>query len=230
MVRTDAFIRTRKLTSNEVFESTGCSRRGRGGISPPAKRNGSTRRPRLLNPGPTCAVPSFRPKTVFGTSAVRCTLGFESGEVYYQDAFGRTEKEREFLKKKPPSKTLHARDLCGCGSGRAFGACCKHKRVALRPTWEERSIRERNLMLFTGISKILGIGKDRDWVTVRREITDEKIRDVYGLYDALWPRETNLLAMLPKPDGEARAIYTGVLHPSVISNCALGYHSISTNC
>jgi len=28
--------------------------------------------------------------------------------------------------------------------------------------------------------------------------------------------------MLPKPDGEARAIYTGVLHPSVISNCALG--------
>ena len=30
------------------------------------------------------------------------------------------------------------------------------------------------------------------------------------------------LAMLPKPDGEARAIYTGVLHPSVISNCALG--------
>jgi hypothetical protein len=77
-------------------------------------------------------------------------------------------------------------------------------------------------MLFTGMSNILGIAEDRDWITVRREITDEKIRDVYGLYDALWPRETNLLAMLPKPDGEARAIYTGVLHPSVIANCALG--------
>jgi len=25
--------------------------------------------------------------------------GFDSGEVYYQDAFGRTENEREFLKK-----------------------------------------------------------------------------------------------------------------------------------
>jgi hypothetical protein len=148
--------------------------------------------------------------------------GFDSGEVYYQDAFGRTEKEREFLKKKPPSKASHARDLCGCGSGRVFGACCEHKPVVLRPTWKELSIRERNLMLFTGISNILGITEDRDWVTVRREITDEKIRDVYGLYDALWPRETNLLAMLPKPDGEARAIYTGVLHPSVISNCALG--------
>jgi hypothetical protein len=44
----------------------------------------------------------------------------------------------------------------------------------------------------------------------------------YDLYDALWPLETNLLAMLPKPDREARAIYTGVLHPSVISECALG--------
>ena len=159
---------------------------------------------------------------VSGTSAVRCTLALRAVEVYYQDAFGRTEKEREFLKKKPPSKPPHARDLCGCGSGRAFGACCERKPVAIRPTWEERSIRERNLMLFNGISKILGIADDRDWVTVRREITDEKIRDVYGLYDALWPLETNLLAMLPKPDGEARAIYTGVLHPSVISNCALG--------
>ena len=57
---------------------------------------------------------------------------------------------------------------------------------------------------------------------MRREITDQKIRDVYALYDALWPLQTNLLAMLPEPDGEARAIYTGVLHPSVISNCALG--------
>ena len=45
---------------------------------------------------------------------------------------------------------------------------------------------------------------------------------MYGLYDALWPRETDLLAMLPKPDGSARAIYTGLLRPSVISNCALG--------
>ncbi len=28
--------------------------------------------------------------------------------------------------------------------------------------------------------------------------------------------------MLPKPDGEARGIYTGLLHPSVIANFALG--------
>ena len=117
---------------------------------------------------------------------------FESGEVRYQDAFGRTEKEREFLKKKPPSKPLHARDLCGCGSGRAFGACCERKSVAFRPTWDVRSIRERNIALFTGISEIVGLAEDRDWVTVRRDLTDEKIRDVYSLFYRV-ARRPNLL-------------------------------------
>lgn len=221
-VRTDTFIRTRKLTSNEVIRVNRV-------LKARAKRYIAAGKEEWLYPEISSVEPWVDLRTTFlppkddlwhfgGELYVR----FKDGEVRYQDAFGRTEKEREYLKKKPSSKTLHARALCGCGSGRAFGACCEHKPVALRPTWEERSIRERNLMLFTGMSKILGITEDRDWVTVRREITDKKIKDVYGLYDALWPRETNLLAMLPKPDGEARGIYTGILHPSVISNCALG--------
>jgi hypothetical protein len=222
MVRTDAFIRTRKLTSGEVIRVNRV-------LKARAKRYIAAGKEEWLYPETSSTelwtdlgsafLPPEGDLWHFGGEMY---AGFDGGESYYQDAFGRTEKEREFLKKEPPSKMPHARDLCGCGSGRKFGACCERKPVALRPTWEERSIRERNLMLFTGISKILGLAEDRDWTAVRREITDEKIRDVYGLYDALWPRETNLLAMLSKPDGEARAIYTGVLHPSVISNCALG--------
>jgi len=222
MVRTDAIIRTRKLTNEEVIRVNRV-------LKARAKRYIAAGKEEWLYPETSSVEPwadlrgAFLPPDNglwhFGGEMV---ARFDSGEVRYQDAFGRTEKEREFLKKKPPSKPPHVRDLCGCGSGRTFGACCERKPVALRRAWEERSIRERNLMLFSGISKILGIAEDRDWVTVRREITDEKIKDVYGLFDALWPRETNLLAMLPKPDGEARGIYTGVLHPSVISNCALG--------
>jgi hypothetical protein len=222
MVRTDAFIRTRKLTSGEVIRVNRV-------LKARAKRYIAAGKEEWLYPETWSAEPwadlrgvFLPPKNGLWHFGGEMYARFDNGEVYYQDAFGRTEKEREFLKKKPPSKSLRARDLCGCGSGRAFGACCERKRVVLRPSWEEFSIRERNLMLFTGMSKILGIAEDRDWVTVRREITDEKIRDVYSLYDVLWPRETNLLAMLPKPDGEARAIYTGMLHPSVISNCALG--------
>jgi hypothetical protein len=222
MVRTDAFIRSRKLTSEQVIRVNRV-------LKARARRYIAAGKEEWLYPE-TSSVELWAdlrgvllpPKNDLWHFGGEMYARFESGEVYYQDAFGRTGKEREFLRKKPPSKPPHARELCACGSGRAFGACCEHKPVALRRTWEERSIRERNLMLFTGISKILGIAEDRDWVTVRREITDAKIRDVYGLYDALWPRETNLLAMLPKPDGLARAIYTGLLHPSVISNCALG--------
>tara|TARA_R110000824_G_scaffold390760_12_gene587814 strand:+ start:16214 stop:18247 length:2034 start_codon:yes stop_codon:yes gene_type:complete len=222
MVRTDAVIRTRRLTSEEVIRVNRV-------LKARAKRYIAAGKEEWLYPE-TYTSESWAdirdtflpPKDDLWHFGGEIYARFESGEVHYQDAFGRTEKEREFLKKKLSTKTLRARDICGCGSGRKFGACCERKRVVLRPTWEERSIRERNLMLFTGISNILGLTEDRDWITVRRDITDEKIRDVYGLYDALWPRETNLLALLPKPDGEARAIYTGVLHPSVISNCALG--------
>ena len=222
MVRTDAFIRTRKLTSEEVTRVNRV-------IKTRAKRYIAAGKAEWLYPETLSIEPwadlrgiFLLPSNDLWRFGGEMYAQFESGEVHYQDAFGRTEKEREFLKKQPPSKPLRARDGCGCGSGRAFGVCCERKPIALRPTWEERSIRERNMMLLTGITKILGLAEGRDWLTVRREITDEKIKEVYSFYDALWPLETNLLAMLPKPDGRARVIYTGLLHPSTISNCAIG--------
>lgn len=231
MVRTDAFIRTRKLTSKDVIRINRV-------LKAQAKRYIAAGKEQWLYPETSSAEPwanlrsaFLPPKNGLWRFGGEMYVRFESGKVRYQDAFGRTEKEREFLKKKPPSKSLRARDLCGCGSGRVFSACCERKRVALRPTWEERSIRERNLMLFTGLSEILGIAEDRDWVTVRREITDDKIRDAYDLYDALWPLETNLLAMLPKPDGEARAIYIPAfcIH-QLFQTARSGCHLISVNC
>ncbi len=222
LVRTDAMIRTRKLTSDEVIRVNRV-------LKARAKRYIAAGRAEWLYPEALSTEPwadlrsvFLPPKDGLWNFGGEIFVEFENGDVHYQDAFGRTEKEREFLKKTPPSKPLRARDHCGCGSGRAFRACCQRKQVELRPTWTARSIRERNLRLFSGISKILGLADGRDWVTVRREITDDKIKEVYGLYDALWPLETNLLAMLPKADGSARAIYTGILSPSVISNCALG--------
>jgi hypothetical protein len=222
MVRTDAFIRTRRLSSVEVVRINRI-------IKARARRYIAAGKeewlyPELLTVEPWADLRStlLPPKNELWHFGGDMYVGFESGDVYCQDAFGRTEKERGFIKKKHALKQPHCRDVCGCGSGRAFGDCCERKPVDLRPTWDELSIRERNLILFNGITVILGLAEGRDWVTVRREITDDKIKEIYGLYDALWPRETNLLAMLPKPDGSARAIYTGILHPSVISNCALG--------
>jgi hypothetical protein len=230
MVRTDALIRTRKLTNEEVIR---VNRVLKGG----AKRYVAAGKEEWLYPENSTAetwadlrdtfLPPENGLWHFGGEIY---VRYDSGKVRYQDAFGRTEKEREFLKKETLTGQIRTRDACGCGSGRAFGTCCEHKPVVLRPTWGEHSIRERNMMLFNGISKILGLAEDSNWATVRREITDEKIRSVYGLYDALWPLETNLLAMLPNR--------TAMREPSILAFCIHPlsrdvrsvYHSISTNC
>jgi hypothetical protein len=103
-----------------------------------------------------------------------------------------------------------------------FKECCETKPPELRTTWNEVSIRERNIMLYHGIVNVLDLHEGRDWVSVRRELTDEKISRIYSLFQALWPLETDLLQLLPKPDGTARAIYTGSIHPDAITEFALG--------
>jgi hypothetical protein len=84
------------------------------------------------------------------------------------------------------------------------------------------SIRERNLMFYNAIVNVLKFKDGKDWVAVRREMTDQQIGEIYHLFEGLWPLETDLLRLLPKPDGKPRAIYTGLIHPSVIADFALG--------
>jgi hypothetical protein len=68
---------------------------------------------------------------------------------------------------------------------------------------------------------VLELESGKDWVQIRRELTDDEIAKIYNLYEGLWPLETDLLALLPKPNGEARAVYTGSIHPSSITDFAL---------
>ncbi|MEV8468010.1 DUF4238 domain-containing protein [Fluviibacterium sp. DFM31] len=146
---------------------------------------------------------------------------FENGDVRYQDKFGRTEKPREWLLKEEPKTLLQPRDYCPCGSGKSFGNCCRDKPAHLRMSWTERSIRERNMMFMDALTRLFEL-ETKDWDTIRREMTDDKIAQMYRLYDALWPLETDLLALLPKPDGKMRSVYTGSLHPKLIMEFALG--------
>ena len=222
LARTDNFIRTRRLSNDDVarinFVLKSRARRyvaagKKEWLYPEQNFSGTWRdlKETLLPPGDEL--------WKFGG---KIFVGYDGGEVDYQDEFGRKEEEREFLKKEPPSKPLRANDLCGCGSGRAFGVCCRSKPEALRPTWNEQSIRERNLMFFRALHRVLDLSEGRDWLTVRRELTDEKISKVYHLFEGLWPLETDIFQLLPKPDGAARAIYTGSIHPDTIGEFVLG--------
>ncbi|HWD38062.1 MAG TPA: hypothetical protein VG944_04385 [Fimbriimonas sp.] len=221
LLRTDAFIRKRKLSAREVTQINFIMKKR-------AKRFIGGGRKEWLYPEKTVTEPwSELRKTLFPPKGDLFHFGgemlvkYESGHVHYQDEFGRTEKPREFLIKKLPEKPLRPGDYCGCGRGKSFGDCCQSKPEALRPAWNEKSIRERNLMLQNAIAKVLELESGKDWVQIRRELTDEKIGEVYHLYEGLWPLETDLLALLPKPDGEAHAVYTGSIHPSSITDFAL---------
>ncbi|MDE1570329.1 DUF4238 domain-containing protein [Aquabacter sp. P-9] len=221
MTRIDAFIRSRKLTADEVVQVNFV-------LKSRARRYIGGGRKEWLYPEKAVSQPwgdlrkTFLPPGNglfhFGGEMF---VQYESGHVHYQDEFGRTEKPRDFLIKAAPKKQLGPREVCGCGSGNSFKACCQAKPEVLRPSWSELSIRERNIMLQNGIVRILGLDAEKDWTQIRREITDEKIKEIYFLYEALWPLETDLLALLPKPDGVARAVYTGSIHPSSITDFAL---------
>lgn len=221
MTRVDAFIRTRKLTAQEVAQINFV-------IKARARRYIAAGRKEWLYPDATVSQPWGELRKVFvppkgglfhfgGEMFVK----YKSGDVHYQDEFGRTEKPRDFLIKKVPDKPPRPGDACGCGSGKPFKECCQFKPEALRPAWNERSIRERNIMLQNGVANVLGFDSGKDWVQIRRELTDDKISKIYNLYEALWPLETDLLALLPKPDGVPRAVYTGSIHPSSITDFAM---------
>jgi len=222
MARTDAFIRTRKLSCEDVTRINHI-------IKKRARRFIAAGKVEWLYPEKVVSeswsnlrqvlLPPNNELHLFGGELF---AKFDSGDVHYQDEFGRTEGERKFLKKEPPVKPLRPKDYCGCGSGRKFKDCCQGKPINARPSWTELSIRERNLALLNGVADILGLDDSKNWIQVRCDLTNEQISTVYQLYESLWPKETDILSLLPKPDGKPRAVYTGILHPEMITEFALG--------
>jgi hypothetical protein len=176
MVRTDAFIRSRKLSSQEVARINYV-------LKTRARRYIAAGRKEWLYPEKSVSEPwgdlrktLLPPKDELWHFGGEMFAKFEDGHVHYQDEFGRTEKQRDFLKKDPPVKPLRPSDVCGCGYGRSFGTCCMPKPIALRPTWNERSIRERNLMLQNGILNVLGLEQAKDWTRVHQFISNTNYR------------------------------------------------------
>jgi len=214
MVRTDKIIRSRKLTDTGVSEINFI-------LKARAKRYVAAGREEWLYPEKAITGKwadlreTLLPKDGLYEFGGEMYAGFEDGNVLYQDAFGRREKPAEYLYKNPTGDTLPPKQSCGCGSGRRFRDCCRAISIALRPTWHEMSIRERNIALYRMVAHTLDF-QNKDWTQIRRELNDEQIKSVYEFYQVLWPLETDLLKLLPKPDGRSRAVYTGYLHPESI--------------
>lgn len=220
MVKTDGFITGRKLTDVEVRHINYV-------IKHRAKRYIAAGQKEWLYPEKaiSCSwqdvgsvlLPSSN--KLFGVGG-ELFVQYNDGRVHYQDAYGRTEKPQKFLQKQIDESFNHD-DYCGCGSGFTFKDCCQFRATPLRPSWSEVSIRERNLMFLHAISDVLELDSKKDWTQLRRQISDDKISEIYALYAQLWPLETDILSLLPKPDGLPRAVYTGLIHPQSITDHAV---------
>lgn len=151
-------------------------------------------------------------------------VGFKDGTSKSWDEFGRTEPEREFLRKPAPDTLPASTDACPCGNGRLFGECCEGRDARDRPTWDVWSLRERNLRFIDAVSRVLGLSKGKTWFDVRRELSAEQVRTIHVLFEGLWPPDMDLGALLPRPDSRRlRALYLGVADARLIGLNVLGW-------
>jgi len=216
MVRTDKYIRSRQFNRDQVAAINMV-------LKNRAKRYIASAEEEWLYPEKHCSFKWHELRNIllppsdelyhFGGEIY---VGYKDGSTYHQDEYGREYPENEHLKKDGAKKKIGRNDPCGCGSGKKFKNCCEGKPEKNRPSWDVLSIRERNIVLYRGVFDILGLNKGKTWDDVRRELSNDQIVDIHQLYWSLWPIETDLFSLLPKPDDTLRAVYTGILDPRVI--------------
>lgn len=226
MVNTIEFINTRKLNANEVTQINHI-------IKSRAKSSVAAGKEEWLYPENhvTCDWLALRhvllpPSGELHRYGGEIFAKFEDGSVHYQDAFGRTTPQNEYLNKNIDESQIGRNDLCGCGSGRKYKSCCRNVQSDLRTTWNVASIRERNLAFCNCIRDVLGLNRGKTWLDVRRNLSNNQISEIYGFYSRLWPRETDIYSLLPKPDGKFRGLYTGPLDVRTIGVNALPIASV----
>lgn len=137
------------------------------------------------------------PENVYCHFGGETYVGFKDGSSQYRDAFGRSVGVLPLLIKEPATE----------GRGPVL-----------------YDIRERNMMFFDAVVNILGLNKGKTWIDVRKELSDEQVKHIHGVYASLWPVDTNLVEMLPKPDPSVfRAVYIGLVDPRTIAKSVIGF-------
>lgn len=223
LVRTDAFIRTRKLSRNEVIAINHL-------LKSRARRYVAASNKEWLYPEkPFTGAWQDLAQVLLPTDDLwqfggEIYVGHADGSTQYQDAFGRTSGSHEYLRRKQTTAAPGPNDSCGCGSGRKFKHCCRDVPQADRPTWDVYGIRERNLMHCRAVQDILGLGSGKTWDDVRRELSDEQVKRIHEMFASLWPGDTDLAELLPRPrKGAFRAVYLGACDPRTVEATVLGW-------
>lgn len=216
IVRTDAFIRGRNLSAEEVVSINHLLKsRARRYV---AAGSADWLTPEVENARNWREIGDvLLPRNELWRFGGEIYVGFEDGTSQYQDAFGRTSRAHEYLSKPSPTSNPADDEYCPCGNGHAFGYCCKMANPHDRPSWTSYSVRERNLMLCAAVKGILGLSEGKTWDDVRRELSDGQVKDIHEAFESLWPQDTLLREILPPPrEGVLRALFMGHLDPRTL--------------
>lgn len=221
IARTDAYIRTRNYSSEEVIAVNYLLKaRARKYI---ASTNKDWLYPERHFSGDWGSIGKILlPKDELYRFGGEIYIGYKDGSVRYQDEFGRTSRANKYLYKKQ-KKESGVNEDCGCGSGKKFKKCCQGRAENDRPAWDVYSIRERNLMLIRAAEDILGLNKGKTWEDVRRDLSNEQVAKIHELYGGLWPSDTNIENLLPRPDSNiSRGVFLGTVDPRTVGANGIG--------
>lgn len=223
MMRTDNFIRDRRLSREEVISINYLLKSRAKRYIAAAKKNWLY--PELEFNGAWAQIAKvLLPKNELWRFGGEIYVGYKDGTSSYCDEHGRTSKAHEFLTRESPRKNIGANDFCGCGSLYAFKDCCQRLPVPERPSWELYGLRERNMMFCNAVKGILGLFDGASWEDVRRNLSDEQVRRIHRAFAGLWPEDTDLASLLPRPNPKVlRSVYMGFSDPRTVEATVLGW-------
>lgn len=199
IARTDSFIRDRSLNRDEVIAINHL-------LKSRAKRHIAAADRDWLYPerqfkGSWSQIAQvLLPKSGLWQFGGETYVGYKDGTHGYWDEHGRTSKVHEYLTRKSPRKNIGANDFCGCGSAYAYKDCCQLLPASERPSWDIYGLRERNLMFSRAVQGILGLDVETTWADVRRTLSGEQVQRIHRAFAGLWPEDTDLAALLPRPN------------------------------
>lgn len=222
LIRTDALVRSRRLSTDEVIAINHVLKsRARRYI---AASESEWLYPEKLAPADLTRISKILlpPQDKLWHFGGETYIGYKDGKVDYRDALGRTSKAHEIVAKPlPPSEPMGS-DPCPCGSGVSFDACCQSLQLWERPPWNAMSLRERNLGFIRAVVGILGVNAGKDWDDVRRELSEEQVVRIHNVVRALWPEGTDIASLLPRPNGRVvRAVYMGPSDPRTVASSVI---------
>lgn len=221
IVKTDAYIRTRKFSRDEVVAVNHVLKsRAHKFIAAGSKEWLYPEQHFISNWSEIGEI--LLPRDELWRFGGEIYVSYKDGSVHYQDEFGRTSGAHKYLQKKVQAN-LNSNDLCGCGSGRKYKKCCKNRLASDRPAWDTYSIRERNLIFTREIQNILGLDKGNTWEDVRRNLSDQQVKEIHEVFGSLWPQDTNFASLLPRPDDSvSRGVFLGIIDPRTVGANVIG--------